>query len=543
MSFDAANITDFLPKFRTWTSHSLQERNIIAAAATDAEKRLQELQRLVLWQQSACAPIRSLPLELLTRILWLAIPSVSLHYDAALAPWNIGAVCKHWRNVLYSTPGIWNHITVDAKKLFPQDHSARLSHFLSLSRPRLLYVDFGTSNGFFFEQPGKPLIKILASEHLRWAGPISGPFLCACSRFNPTLDVIQNDTFPEVTSIEDGLIKDGELVDKHYPFVWFNRLFKFPKLRRLALSGLPGDLTRPGPTECQQQIQNVLADSVQWRLLSTLELNDPEHTFATVRVLSWPHINNLASLHHLILRGGTGPFVSSILRHLPPWHESRKPITLRHIRKLSLHGYPVHLMVYLSLLITPSLVDLELDAEQEPWQELKRLTGGGVVSREIWSEVDSGEIRSCLRILLKRSHCRENIHSLSLRGTRGDDLWPVVKAMPNIRKLLMEPEGIWNIWDTLDVLDRDGDDDEDEAEEWLDDYDDHIPRFKPLLQLQQIRFVRPYSRPGTKSIRGYWNHQNILAGMSEFLCRRNPEARIRTLHFTDPEEWIVSVVL
>ncbi|KAH6876671.1 hypothetical protein BKA70DRAFT_1477746 [Coprinopsis sp. MPI-PUGE-AT-0042] len=536
MSFDAANITDFLPKFRTWTSHSLQERNIIAAAATDAEKRLQELQRLVLWQKSACAPIRSLPLELLTRILWLAIPSVSLHYDAALAPWNIGAVCKYWRDVLYSTPGLWNHITVDAEKLSPQDHSARLSHFLSLSQPRLLYVDFGTSTGWFKAQSGKPLIKILASEHLRWAGTISGPFLCACGRFEPTLDVIQSDTFPEVTSIEDRLVKGGRFSDNIYLFMRFSRPFKFPKLRRLALSALPGDLSRPGPTECQQRVQNILADSVQWHLLTTLELNDPEHTFAAVRVLGWPHINNLTSLHHLILRGGGGPFVSDVLRDPPPWNGKRDPIILHHIRKLSLHGYPVHLLAYLTLLITPSLVDLELDAQDELWQEFRRLVGGQVVYEEIWSEVKAEWIRPCLRIFLKRSYCRENIQSLSLRGAHGDDLWSAVKEMPNVRQLLMEPGGIWYFWDTLDGIDNPAGD---EDEEGLEEYDDNIPPFKPLLHLQQMTFVR---LPSDKAFGRPWDQRDILAGMSEFLSRRNPEAEIRASHSTDPEEWIVSVV-
>ncbi|KAH6876670.1 hypothetical protein BKA70DRAFT_1347657 [Coprinopsis sp. MPI-PUGE-AT-0042] len=518
---DTTNVTDFLPKFRSWTSHSPEDRRIISAAAAETETKLGELQRLLLWQKSACAPIRLLPLEILTRILWFVIPSVSLHYDAVLAPWNIGAVCKYWRDVLYSTPGLWNHITVDAEKLSSQDHSARLCRFLSLSQSLLLYVDFGMSNGFFSEFSSNPLVRLLAEEHHRWAGKISGPFLCACSRFRPTLDVIPNDTFPLVTSVED-----GEPANIFSLFMWVQRSFKFPNLRRLALSGLPGELASPGLTVLQRQIKDVLTDSVQYQLLTTLELNDPEHTFAAVNVLGWPHINNLTSLHHLILRGGKGPFISAVLEDLPPWDQF-DPITLHHIRKLSLHGYPVHLLAYLTLLITPSLVDLELDAQQEVMQEVRRFEDGEEVNEVIYSGIDDEQIPSGASILLERSHCAEKIQSLSLRGAHGNNLGPMIKQMPNIRKLLVDPEAVWNI-DSLHALDEEW---EELGEGWAED--DHEAPFKPLSRLQQMIFV----------MRGHLNrpwHDNMQAQMAEFLRHRSPNVRICITRSTDPGEWVTS---
>ncbi|KAH6869025.1 hypothetical protein BKA70DRAFT_1578887 [Coprinopsis sp. MPI-PUGE-AT-0042] len=518
---DPIKVTDFLPKFRSWTSYSPEERKIISTAAAETEEKLEELQRLVLWQKSAYAPVRLLPPELLTEIFWLAIPSVSVHYDAALAPWNISAVCKYWRDVLYSTPSLWNHIAVGSKKVSLQDHSARLSHFLSLSQPLLLYVDFGTSNGFFSEQPGNPIIRLLAAEHHRWAGKISGPFLCACSRFRPTLDVIQNDTFPLVTSVED-----GEPVNIFSLFMWVQRSFKFPNLRRLALSGLPGELASPGLTVLQRQIKDVLMDSVQYQLLTTLELNDPEHTFTAANVLGWPQISDLASLQHLILRGGKGPFISAVLEDLPPW-DDYDPITLHHIRKLSLHGYPVHLLAYLTLLITPSLVDLELDAQQEAMQEVRRFEDGEEVNEVIYSEIDDEQIPSGVSTLLERSNCAEKIQSLSLRGAHGNNLGPMIKQTPNIRQLLVDPEAVWNI-DSLHEMDEEW---EELGEGWAED--DHEAPFKPLSRLQQMIFVMRdhLNRP--------W-HDNMQAQMSEFLRHRNPNVRICITRSTDSGEWVTS---
>src|SRR5690606_5900044 len=97
------------------------DREALSRALSDSQQRLSELlreadqlRRTIAHQQSSPSPLRLLPTELLVRILRLVIvPGMVIQYDETRAPWNVGAVSRHWRDVLYSTPELWTAIEID----------------------------------------------------------------------------------------------------------------------------------------------------------------------------------------------------------------------------------------------------------------------------------------------------------------------------------------------------------------------------------------------------------------------------------------------
>ncbi|EAU86986.1 hypothetical protein CC1G_08457 [Coprinopsis cinerea okayama7 len=223
MEMDWASDVEILQeRSRQGVQFTPSDREALSRALSDSQQRLSELlreadqlRRTIAHQQSSLSPLRLLPTELLVRILRLAIvPGMVIQYDETSAPWNIGAVSRHWRDVLYSTPELWTAIEIDwnrwnrplALDAENTPYPARVAQFLELSSalPLLINVPsypnlvWGTQAEEPQRQAWTPIYRRLEDELLtRWSGSVDAQFLRQLWKFraNATL------TLPMITGL------------------------------------------------------------------------------------------------------------------------------------------------------------------------------------------------------------------------------------------------------------------------------------------------------------------------------------------------------
>lgn len=81
----------------------------------------EEMQRILVNHRTILSPIRRLPNELLTKILWLSCPFIEdMKYSPSLeqkiAPFILSQVCSGWRNFIIGTPKLWSQIRIDGSE-------------------------------------------------------------------------------------------------------------------------------------------------------------------------------------------------------------------------------------------------------------------------------------------------------------------------------------------------------------------------------------------------------------------------------------------
>lgn len=110
----------------------------------DARQRISALKEGIAIRRAWIAPIRKLPVEILSEIF------VHCRTVSWLAPVKISEVCRLWRQVVLSTPRAWTSIHFRVE-LGPANMQCYLSTFIKRSNPHLLHLRVpGDSNWTYF---------------------------------------------------------------------------------------------------------------------------------------------------------------------------------------------------------------------------------------------------------------------------------------------------------------------------------------------------------------------------------------------------------
>ncbi|KAK7461320.1 hypothetical protein VKT23_008499 [Stygiomarasmius scandens] len=259
--------------------------------------RLQDYARQ---QESLLAPIRKLPVEILTQIFSLChldsgygleIRQGVQKGETVKSPiLALSHVCSHWRTVSISRPLLWSSISIDFERL-EDDDAERLQSLIGLylDRSRRAFLNIRMTSFYMYFPDERPelVFRALLAERVRWKTIVLslGPsFLDDPIQIEDTSDSLH---FPSLEAIELDW-KDHSwprTVHDSHPGDFLNSLLvNSPNLRRMAI---------PQFLDCQR-FSSVMK-FFDFRRLSSIEVNKRSYDWSI-----WRQINeNLTEFSNL----------------------------------------------------------------------------------------------------------------------------------------------------------------------------------------------------------------------------------------------------
>ncbi|EFI27331.1 hypothetical protein CC1G_14804 [Coprinopsis cinerea okayama7 len=366
-------------------------------------REIDELHLAIDLQQSALSPIRLLPLEILARIFWFATPSgMSVEYSDIRAPWNVGGVCKYWRDVVYSTPSLWTTISIDWNANIALDqkrspYPERLSKFLELSGSQPVsitpsnypHVAWGPPAEAPNRQAWLSSYRLLEEAALtRWSGSIRASFLSQFRKFHSN----STQTLPAITrlnGVDDQFFADLTMEG--------NIKLRLPALSHVVFQdvwNIRSELDSEYRRTVYQHANSFLKEHS--RTLRTLEFRGTHSLAAFAFMAKSPSSNAiLRRVDKLVIRHQSRPDAVSI-----PSDELRvlgrtvHRATVPSVSHLTIINPPLHVAACLRRMAIPTLKTLEL------------VIAPTKVSEEV--------VAPTLLDFFEASDCRRNLESLFL---------------------------------------------------------------------------------------------------------------------------------
>ncbi|EAU87029.1 hypothetical protein CC1G_12302 [Coprinopsis cinerea okayama7 len=437
MDWTPADTQKLLDRFRQGGQVSDSERQSFPTALHALSQKLEELKREVHLLElgtnllkSAQSPFRRIPPEILCRILahvcategMVVAPS---HRSRRAPPWNIGAVCKHWRDVVYSTPGLWTRLTIQSAELvmYGKRHSGSLppkfmDSLLAGSLP--LFVDIQPV--VYVEAGGREarpefglrhtMYRQLATLLRRWSGEIMGTLLRECC-LSAGVDKNSSLPLPMIDKLSD---LRTEIVDT---FREMNVTLEMPKLRHVVV----GDMENSGTWhEPEDMFEFPPAARWCWDFLGT-----HASSLRTLEFVDWGRVLEVFSfiaecpsdkyfLANIEQIGFSSWAYGAVLRPRSEQNlrEEEVPATLfPRVRHVWMTGKASHVTGYLMRIQAPSIKSLKITV------------------------ADDEEIVPALSTFLRNSRCHETLQSLYLKGVNPQVTIQMLSQLPNLRELVL----------------------------------------------------------------------------------------------------------
>ncbi|KAH6869027.1 hypothetical protein BKA70DRAFT_1452226 [Coprinopsis sp. MPI-PUGE-AT-0042] len=358
---------------------------------------------LDLRSSSGRSSILELPPEVLACIFELVTSIVPLHYDEISPPWNIGGVCRSWKELVDVNPFLWTNICINEGAMnwpfnaktalddsnFTADNTiypTRLSAFLARSRGLPLQVRIQHSTSAWLPEA---LEFKRREEQFRLTGSLSAEFLFRLQE----LCCLPSDTFPHLTTLRDEM--DGLC----YFLAWSQTKFLFPSLQTVGFHSIP------------YRVSDTFKSFLEWIVklgrgstLRSLHFEGGCTTPETIFLLYQPQLKTIPSLRSVSIRGeGAHPIRYNTRLGLLP------PSILPSVETLTVSGFTNNLVENLDRLI-PLFPGLRQNTEDA-------LTSSMIVFRS-FPEGLMGAVQS-----------------LSLTGFQEEVIPRVVKLIPNLKRL------------------------------------------------------------------------------------------------------------
>jgi len=237
-------------------------------------------------QESLLAPIRKLPVEILTQIFslyhldsgyGLEIRQGVQKGESVKSPiLALSHVCSHWRTVSISRPLLWSSISIDFERL-EDDGVERLQSLIGLyldrSRRALLNIRMSSFYMYFPDERPEPVFRALLTERVRWKTIVLslGPsFLDGPIELEDTSDSLLH--FPSLEAVELDWKDCSWPRTAHcsHPGEFLNSLLvNSPNLRRMAI---------PQFLDCQR-FSSVMR-SFDFRRISSIEVKKRSYNWS-----------------------------------------------------------------------------------------------------------------------------------------------------------------------------------------------------------------------------------------------------------------------
>ncbi|RXW23221.1 hypothetical protein EST38_g2647 [Candolleomyces aberdarensis] len=265
-------------------------------------------------------PIHTLPPELLTEVFAMAcfseVAATNTARRARTTPLTLGQVCRHWRQIVVSTPHLWSWVLI---RLYRSKYDSQLEILkdwigrASTTQPLTIELSFEDEDAWVARPPHE-LLQILLKEAHRWRS-IDLTLPEACYQRVKSAKV----QFPMLENIA----LQPLLADAHVAQAERKRLDVFevvPSLTHLRLNGYYlDDCSIPWEQLQELVLQHIYVDECFYALqkaknlvhctLSTMLVNDCNRTVKKVQ-LTLPHLERLR------VQGASGTDQATLIAHL-----------------------------------------------------------------------------------------------------------------------------------------------------------------------------------------------------------------------------------